>query len=106
MSRSRSRGRERRRILAQLEQQPVRYVEELTPARLLQTTDIGLVVAFRTTGPRLSRDPQHRTIGTLIGVRPPDPTSPNRMQLVVRQGVDQQAFPVHIGEPITIRRLT
>lgn len=101
---SRKRGRERRRILASLEQQPVRYVEELAPARLLQTTDVGLVVAFRTAGHRLSREPQHRTIGTLIGVRPADTSSPNRMQLVVRQGAAEAAFPVDIGEPVTIRR--
>ncbi|WIA96446.1 hypothetical protein [Curtobacterium sp. MCBA15_004] len=101
---SRARGRERRRILAQLEQQPVRYAEELSPARLLQTTDVGLVVAFRTAGHRLSREPQHRTIGTLIGVRPPDTSSPNRMQLVVQQGVDQATFLVDVGEPVTIRR--
>lgn len=101
---SRTRGRERRRILAQLEQQPVRYVEELAPARLLQTTDVGLVVAFRTAGHRLSREPQNRTIGTLIGVRPPDISSPNRMHLVVQQGVYQATFLVDISEPITIRR--
>jgi hypothetical protein len=101
---SRTRGRERRRILAQLEQKPVRYVEEMSPARLLQTGDVGLVVAFRTAGHRLSREPQHRTIGTLAGVRPPDPTSPNRMQLVVQQGVEQQTFLVDVGEPVTIRR--
>jgi hypothetical protein len=103
---SRKRGRERRRILASLEQQSVRYVEELTPARLLNTTDIGLVVAFRTAGHRLSRESQHRTIGTLIGVRPADPGSPNRMQLVVRQGAAEAVFPVDIGEPVTIRRPT
>lgn len=101
---SRKRGRERRRILAQLKQTRLSFVEEVTPARLLQTTDVGLVIAFRTAGHRLSRSPEHRTLGTLIGVRPPDPTSPNRMQLVVQQGVDQAAFTVNIGEPITVRR--
>jgi hypothetical protein len=101
---SRKRGRERRRILEQIAQAPQTFVEEVTPARLLQTTDVGLVVAFRTAGPRLSREPQHRTIGRLVGVRPPDPTSPNRMQLVVQQGVDQASFTVNIGEPITVRR--
>lgn len=101
---SRKRGRERRRILASLEQQPDRYVEELSPARLLRTTDIGLVVAFRTAGHRLSREPQHRTIGTLLGVRPPEPVSPNRMYLVIRQGAAEATFPVDVGEPITIRR--
>ncbi|PYY63646.1 hypothetical protein DEJ30_12085 [Curtobacterium sp. MCPF17_003] len=101
---SRKRGRERRRILAHLEQTRPSFVEETTPARLLQTTDVDLVIAFRTAGHRLSREPQHRTIGRLVGVRPPDPTSPNRMQLVVRQGVDQASFTVNIGEPITVRR--
>ncbi|TDW69136.1 hypothetical protein EDF51_106120 [Curtobacterium sp. PhB25] len=101
---SRTRGRERRRILEQIAQAPQTFVEEVTPARLLQTTDVGLVVAFRTAGHRLSRSPEHRTLGTLIGVRPPAPTSPNRMQLVVQQGVDQAAFTVNIGEPITVRR--
>lgn len=101
---SRTRSRERRRILEQLAREPRAFVEETTPARLLQTTDIGLVVAFRTAGHRLSREPQNRTIGTLIGVRPPDTSSPNRMQLVLQQGVDQASFTVNIGEPITVRR--
>lgn len=101
---SRTRGRERRRILAQLEPKPIRYVEETSPARLLQTEDVGLVIAFRTAGHRLSREPHHRTIGTLVGVRPPDPTSPNRMHLVVQMGVEQQTFLVNVGEPVTIRR--
>jgi hypothetical protein len=98
---SRNRGRERRRILASLEQQPTRYVEETAPARLLRTTDVGLVVAFRTAGHRLSREPQHRTIGTLIGVRP---HQPDRLHLVVRQGTAEAVFPVAAGEPVTIRR--
>lgn len=101
---SRTRGRECRRILAQLEHQPVRYVEETSPARLLRTTDVGLVVAFRTAGHRLSREPQQRTIGTLLGVRPPDTSSLSIMRLVVQQGIEQATFPVNIGEPITIRR--
>lgn len=101
---SRTRGRERRRILEQIARAPQTFVEEVTPARLLQTTDVGLVVAFRTAGHRLSREPQHRTIGTLLGVRPPETSSPNRMQLVVQQGVDQASFTVNIGEPITVRR--
>ncbi|MGW8430906.1 hypothetical protein ACWGJ9_07250 [Curtobacterium citreum] len=101
---SRKRGRERRRVLASLEQQPVRYVEELAPARLLRTTDVGLVVAFRTAGHRLSREPQHRTIGTLVGFRPSLPGSPHHVHLVVRQGAAEGVFSVHISEPITIRR--
>ncbi|MDR6574314.1 hypothetical protein J2X60_002973 [Curtobacterium sp. 320] len=101
---SRNRGRERRRILKHLAQTPPAFVEEISPARLLQTTDVDHVVAFRTVGHRLSREPQNRTIGTLIGVRPPDTSSPNRMQLVVQQGVDQRTFSVNIGEPVTIRR--
>lgn len=101
---SRKRGRERRRILEQFDWSPQAFAEEVSPARLLQTTDVGLVVAFRSAGPRLSREPQHRTIGTLIGVRPPDISSPNRMQLVVQQGVEQASFLVNIGEPITVRR--
>ncbi|UWD83613.1 hypothetical protein NY057_05050 [Curtobacterium flaccumfaciens] len=101
---SRTRSRERRRILEQLAREPRAFVEETTPARLLQTTDIGLVVAFRTAGHRLSREPQNRTIGTLIGVRPPELSSPNRMQLVVQQGTAEAVFFVDIGEPVIIRR--
>lgn len=101
---SRKRGRERRRILEQLVRSPETFVEEVAPARLLQTTDIGLVVAFRTAGRRLSREPQHRTIGTLIGVRPPELSSPNRMQLVVQQGAAEAVFFVDIGEPVITRR--
>ena len=103
---SRKRGRERRRILASLEQQPPRYVEEIAPARLLRTTDVGLVVAFRTAGHRLSREPQHRTIGRLIGVRASDISPTGRLRLVVQQGHEQQAFAVDPGEPVTIRRPT
>lgn len=101
---SRTRSRERRRILEQLAREPRALVEEKTPARLLQTTDIGLVVAFRTAGHRLSREPQNRTIGTLIGVRPPELSSPNRMQLVVQQGAAEAVFFVDIGELVIIRR--
>lgn len=98
---SRSRGRERRRILAQLQPAPV---EDLTPARLLSTLDVDHVIAFRTAGQRLSRAPEHRTIGRLLGVRPPTDTAPGVMHLVVQQGTEQATFRVAIGEPITVRR--
>ena len=101
---SRTRSRERRRILEHLAREPRAFVEETTPARLLQTTDIGLVVAFRTAGHRLSREPQNRTIGTLIGVRAPVRSSPGHIQLVVRQGAAEAVFLVDIGEPVTVRR--
>lgn len=101
---SRSRGRERRRVVEQLARELARYVEEETPARLLRTADIDQVVAFRTAGHRLSRAPEHRTIGRLIGVRPPTDTAPGVMHLVVQQGTDQATFRVAIGEPVTVRR--
>ena len=98
---SRSRGRERRRILAQLQPAPV---EDLAPARLLSTLDVDHVIAFRSAGHRLSRAPEHRTIGRLLGVRPPTDTAPGVMHLVVQQGTEQATFRVAIGEPVTVRR--
>jgi hypothetical protein len=97
---SRARRREHRRIVAQLQRMTSPPIEEVTPARLLTTLDVGRVVAFRTAGRPGSREPQHRTIGTLAGVRP----TTDAVLLVVTQGAAEATFRVALSEPVTVRR--
>ena len=97
---SRARRREHRRIVAQLQRLAAPPVEEVTPARLLTTLDLGRAVAFRTAGRPGSRELHHRTIGTLAGVRP----TTDAVLLVVTQGAAEATFPVALSEPVTVRR--
>ncbi|MEK6310108.1 MAG: hypothetical protein V4737_16900 [Curtobacterium sp.] len=102
---SRTRSRERRRLLEQLQTPPVRTVEEKTPARLLGTADIGNVISVRTAGQPLRYGPQHVTTGTLAGISPASPAMQDHyLRLTIARGTEQDTFTVELGAPVTVRR--